>query len=179
MANIGFNEVGNTYGLWKVLSEESKPKHRKGRGRYFLCECQCKQKTIKILNGNALRQGRTTCCGCIKIRNKKAPVNYLMGLYKKSAKKRRKCFNLTYEDVEYLVQQNCYYCGQKPECKLKNLKHHDFKYNGIDRVNNDQGYILTNCVPCCKVCNTAKLDMSLEEFIDWIKRIHTYLAFKS
>ena len=47
----------------------------------------------------------------------------------------------------------------------------DFTYQGIDRVDNTQGYHMVNCVPCCKKCNQAKLAMSKEELIDLARAI--------
>ena len=49
-----------------------------------------------------------------------------------------------------------------------------YKYNGIDRVNSELGYELTNCVSCCISCNIAKSDHSYEEFVQLIKRISIY-----
>ena len=45
-------------------------------------------------------------------------------------------------------------------------------FPGIDRVNNNIGYVLNNCVSCCKFCNSAKLDRTLIEFRDWIKKVY-------
>jgi hypothetical protein len=30
------------------------------------------------------------------------------------------------------------------------------EYNGIDRVDNEKGYLVENCVPCCFTCNSLK-----------------------
>lgn len=45
------------------------------------------------------------------------------------------------------------------------------RVNGIDRVDNTQGYTLANAVPCCKRCNQLKSDMQLKEFLSQIERI--------
>lgn len=45
-------------------------------------------------------------------------------------------------------------------------------YNGIDRVNSDLGYSVKNCVTCCKDCNTAKMNMSIKDFLSMIERIY-------
>ena len=37
---------------------------------------------------------------------------------------------------------------------------------------NKKGYIIENCVPCCKRCNWMKSDMNKEEFISHIKDIY-------
>ena len=45
------------------------------------------------------------------------------------------------------------------------------KYNGIDRVNPALGYVEDNVVTCCKICNIAKHDLRLEEFLAWIEKL--------
>jgi hypothetical protein len=47
----------------------------------------------------------------------------------------------------------------------------DFRYNGIDRIHNDIGYVEYNCVPCCIICNRAKNSMPYEDFVDWIDNL--------
>ncbi len=44
-------------------------------------------------------------------------------------------------------------------------------YNGVDREDNNKGYIIENCVTACKRCNIAKNNMGLVEFKTWLKRI--------
>lgn len=50
------------------------------------------------------------------------------------------------ENYKNLIAQNCHYC--------------DGELNptgcGLDRKNNEVGYLLTNVVPCCRQCNTVK-----------------------
>lgn len=41
--------------------------------------------------------------------------------------------------------------------------------NGIDRVDNDKGYVPGNVSPCCWVCNIAKGTMSLDEWAEMVK----------
>ena len=53
-------------------------------------------------------------------------------------------------------------------------KHKLIFYNGIDRIVNEQGYTVTNTVPCCKICNQAKMDFSLTQFYTWIDRLVLY-----
>jgi len=56
----------------------------------------------------------------------------------------------------------------------KIFKGGSYKYNGVDRFNNNKGYELDNCVPCCWKCNNAKNNMNISEFKEWIYRIYTY-----
>jgi len=43
-----------------------------------------------------------------------------------------------------------------------------YVYNGIDRKENGIGYIESNAVTCCKVCNWAKGKMSYGDFMLWV-----------
>lgn len=43
--------------------------------------------------------------------------------------------------------------------------------NGIDRVDSSIGYTIQNSVPCCKICNYAKHNLTLEEFTLWLDRL--------
>jgi len=73
-----------------------------------------------------------------------------------------------------LTSQNCYYCGKPPsQIRCKNSRMNgNYYYNGLDRVDNDKGYILENIVTCCKECNYAKRKMSKKDFLAMVKRIY-------
>ncbi len=55
-------------------------------------------------------------------------------------------------------------------------KQSEYIYNGIDRTDNDLGYITTNVVPCCATCNYAKKGKTVEEFFTWARRIAAHLS---
>lgn len=79
--------------------------------------------------------------------------------YLKNAKKKNNEFLLSKDDCKQFYNTICKYCNT------------EYKGLGIDRVNNQIGYILSNCVPCCKICNWMKRDLSLEDFLNHIKKI--------
>ena len=83
-------------------------------------------------------------------------------------------FTLTLEDVTKLITQNCYYCNSGP-LPYQNSSNLLLQYNGIDRVDNSIGYVIENCVTCCKQCNYAKRAQTKEEFLSWVKRIYANL----
>lgn len=66
-----------------------------------------------------------------------------------------------------LIIASCVYCGHTPNWPESRV--------GIDRIDSNKGYIVGNCVPCCSRCNSAKNDMSHEEFLEWVKRIYNHL----
>jgi len=76
--------------------------------------------------------------------------------YKINAAYRKKDFNLTKYQISELCDGKCYICGRESN------KNHS---NGIDRVNNDIGYIFDNCKTCCADCNYLKKDQKLDDFI--------------
>jgi hypothetical protein len=48
-------------------------------------------------------------------------------------------------------------------------------YNGIDRLNKNKGYIIQNCVSCCKICNRAKSDMTYNKWLKYLKNLKNYI----
>jgi hypothetical protein len=87
-------------------------------------------------------------------------VNYQS--YLKRATKKELEFNLTKNEFDEIISQNCHYC------KKENSKTHN---NGIDRKDNNIGYILSNCMSCCAECNYMKSNLSYQIFIEQCKKI--------
>ena len=94
----------------------------------------------------------------------KFPLNVTYYKYHHGAIERKLEFTLTKEDFESIIINNCYYCKSKPT-----------KYSGIDRFDNNEGYTLENCVPCCTTCNFLKHTLSYDDFILQIKKIYNHL----
>ena len=51
------------FGRLKVLNRD----YTRSNGTYWWCECNCKDKTIKSIDGHSLKQGLTKSCGCLNI----------------------------------------------------------------------------------------------------------------
>lgn len=85
---------------------------------------------------------------------------------KRSAEVRDLEFNLEKAEVYNLIIQNCSYCDYSP-LEIQN-------FNGLDRINNELGYIKENVTACCKFCNSAKGTLTIDEFFDWIKCFKTH-----
>lgn len=80
--------------------------------------------------------------------------------------------NLTENQVKEMNKKDCFYCGNHPNYFTRYKKNGSYKYNGIDRVDNTKGYIIDNVVPCCWECNTMKMSLSIDEFVDRITRVY-------
>jgi hypothetical protein len=81
--------------------------------------------------------------------------------YLNRAKQRNIIMELSESDMISLFNQNCHYCGKPPKPKL----------NGVDRIDNNNGYTKTNAVGCCKLCNYMKKDFTLEVFLTHVQNI--------
>ncbi len=176
--------IGRRFGDLTIIGEAPSVFSAKGnKRRQIICICICNKE--KTYNYTDLTCGHSKSCGCkraelMSIRRKKIPLvkaRYrLFQLYKRMAKKRNYSFELTYEQFEKITLKNCNYCNIKPEYILPNRNKTEFcTYNGVDRVDNNKGYTLDNVVPCCRICNFAKEQQSLEDFKKWIKRIYYHM----
>ena len=107
-----------------------------------------------------------------------ASMRKLIRRYKSRAKERGLEYDLTEEQFKEITQKNCYYCGAKPKNKMhpktnKNLyANGEYIYNGIDRIDNKKGYSIDNVVPCCKICNVAKNNLTQQKFKNWIEKVY-------
>lgn len=159
------------------------------QGCLWSCLCECGQFVVKP--APCLIAGNIKSCGCLKkeavnkwvkghIENKisaeEANLNRVFNTYKRNAKKRDRGFLLTKEQFKQLSQQDCFYCGTKPH----NIAQHKygigkFIYNGIDRIDNNKGYVVNNCVACCFVCNEWKKARTQQEFLMRVKLIYDHM----
>ena len=73
------------------------------------------------------------------------------------ARKRGLAVEIAREDLEEMVGKECFYCGEAPA---------EGASNGVDRVDNDKGYVPDNCVPCCSPCNRMKMALDPCTFLE-------------
>lgn len=150
--------------------------------------CGCyKSETMKIkMFGNKYGLNSHANKGKYRTAPEEAGFNLLLKVYNDGAKKRNLEFLLTIEEFKKLTKENCHYCNCEPKTisRVRGKSTKDAKdrgqyiFNGIDRVNNSNGYLLENCVTCCKLCNQMKLDMSYEDFMQHIKNINNFRGSK-
>lgn len=82
---------------------------------------------------------------------------------KEAAKKRGLEVELTFDQFLEIRSGNCTYCnGPLPE-----------SCGGLDRIDNDKGYLLDNIVACCRRCNLSKHSMNQIEFREWVTKVYT------
>ncbi len=152
-----------------------------GTKRQFVM-CRCKCGTVKEIRFENVYSGKTKSCGCIlkeishqthSLPKGEASFNAIYRNYKNNARKDNKDFQLTESQFRILTQQNCNYCGVKPQQVRKQHNHCNglYLYNGIDRIDSNLGYSIDNVTTCCTICNHAKMDLTPNEFEEWLNRI--------
>ena len=157
-------EKGTVFGKW-VVKEHA-------YGNSYWCECAC-GKRLKIA-ACTLRDGsRHACNRCTHgLADGEASFNEVYGNYRRNSRKMGREFVLTKDQARQLFLSNCYYCDSKQSSVMQKKRvWSQFIYNGIDRIDNSIGYILSNCLPCCAICNHMKHIMSYEDFLRHINRI--------
>lgn len=153
---------------------------RTNGGNHICWQCRCDCGKIKIINGASLRAGATKSCGCFHkevienghtrlYTNEERAFLSVFYNYRSRAKKLNIPFAITKCGFKHLVLQECFYCGKTPQIRDKKLG--KVICNGIDRLDSSKGYVPGNMVPCCKDCNTMKMDMSLTQFLEKINVI--------
>lgn len=144
------------------------------RSRKYLCECECGKQ--KIISSHNLTVGGVKSCGCLgrtKLPPGEAAFNQLYSQYRILAKRREFTFELTKDEFRTFTEGLCHYCGSPPCYLFYRLRGNGhYTYNGVDRVDPLIGYVSTNCVSCCGVCNTMKMDRTKEDFIKHICLIY-------
>lgn len=157
--------------------------------RYYTLTCKCGNTTtgdsthVTRKISNLLSDGYTACMSCYykyktdikSLQESNAELYVHRDVYReyiKKSKERNIEFNLSLEECAPLFKSNCFYCDEKPLNKRTRDTGIISYYQGIDRIDNAKGYILDNVVPCCKYCNSFKMDRSQEDFYKKVENIY-------
>lgn len=155
----------------------------------WTCKCDCGEE--KIITGSQLSaQSRgTKSCGCLRVEALRlhpgadavrlpkglASRNAVLRDRKEKARRSGRVWKLSDEEFDRICSSNCHYCGAGPSnfsCNPNN--NGGFRYNGIDRLDSEEGYLNGNVVPCCWTCNWMKRSLSPEQFLGHVQRIQAY-----
>lgn len=180
---------GNLEIIGQKTIVEGKSKTKRG---YSKVKCNLCGSENRWMRNNLLKRDRTISCGCSMRDSSKwksigpksmpwqlpkgeAAFNNLYYQYKLSAEKRNYNWDLSEEQFRKLTKQKCFYCGIDPFKMIKGQgkTSGDYIYNGIDRIDNNKGYIVKNVVPCCFHCNSAKGTLSQKDFFELISKIYS------
>lgn len=162
-----------------------------GRTKRTIYQCLCKCGNTFLARSKDITNNKIKSCGCFhketssktgkanKKETKYVLINSAYHSYFSRAKKKNLIFSLTKEEFTNITTKNCEYCGIEPKqnfyyYKTKENNNDKILFNGLDRIDSNEGYLLDNVVPCCKTCNFAKNSLRLQEFEIWIDRIIKY-----
>jgi hypothetical protein len=179
-------DIGSKVNGFTVLRNEWLNKNK-----IWICACDCGNEKI-FWKLSAITKQKTCGCGVDEAgltAKQRRSVNSRMNSYKQGAKTRGFDWNLSYLEFVEITTKNCMYCDASPkswDCisgapslqkDSPNVNSEDYQilFNGIDRINSDEGYDIDNCVPCCTSCNRSKSDLSLSEFKQHVERMYKCL----
>jgi hypothetical protein len=172
-----FNLSGKKFGRWTALSYTSTSIEEAA----WICRCDCG--TERRVLAKSLRSGQSRSCGCLNrdIYKKELGLSAETTLYRsyksRSAKARGLTWEISREEFSKIIKLPCYYCGHLPSNIWKAQSGNgDCVYNGLDRKDNTLGYILSNVVPCCYVCNRAKKDIPYQQFSEYLDSLTRFRA---
>jgi len=179
------NLIGKVFGYLTVV----KYSYTQNKKAYWECLCSCE--TVKIIRGSHLTSGKINSCGCktsdlLSSKNRKFEPRIASA--RKIYKTNYADGDLSFENFMILTQLPCHYCGDFPsnvhnrfigKTTVKDsLENGTFIYNGLDRTDSFRPHDTNNVVPCCSICNYAKLQMTTEEFKNWLFKIVSHYLFK-
>jgi hypothetical protein len=168
------NIIGIKVSRLIILERVGKNKHG---AQLLRCLCDCGNETI-VTYSNFFRKDakRTRSCGCFAREQSFSKQTWEVEFrrYEKgNAQKRGLDFNLTLDQFKVICNLQCFYCKADPQIKT----HVGTAYrSSIDRLDSSIGYLKTNCVPCCAVCQFMKGSLSYDDFINQIKIINQNIA---
>lgn len=169
-------KAGAQFGAWTVKARGARGKC--GDQVMWLCRCVCGKE--RFVRSGALRRKQSLSCGCTRTYDHNTipagdPQEYVwrFNTYADKAARRGHVFELNLEQFIQLSRLNCHYCGTSPAMPVRANRKRSVPslMNGIDRVDNAVGYVLSNCVPCCTWCNEMKRHRPQAEFLAHVRRI--------
>jgi hypothetical protein len=167
MYNIGEKHTRNT--VLDIKKSDGKIK--------YLVACDCGDK--RWVRSDILKKNKWGCKKCSQEFGRKKfgeehSINSAWKSLTGNARNRGIEISITKQQFVNIAKMDCFYCGEHPKEKI----YYDqpswstpAKLNGIDRVDNYVGYTIDNSVASCYICNRGKMNMSLQEFKEWILKL--------
>lgn len=169
-------KIGDIFGRWKVIGFDNERSRNNKRGKkYYFCECQCENKTIKSVESYSLTSQQSTSCGCYnrervsETTSKHNSSN--SNLYDVWTNIKQRCLNQNNPNYKNYGGRGITICDEWVNDFIKfqewAIKNGYKKGLNIDRKDNDKGYSPDNC-----------------RFITYIenqnnKRTNTYIEFNN
>lgn len=184
MSRKAANLAGRTFTRLTVLERSGAYVNAKSQYKEAMWLCKCTCGNTRRIRASGLLSGHYKSCGCLK-RDSSATIGPRLGQFKRKpgtlqrsvfqhyqirALRKALDFSLSFDLFMALAAQPCVYCGTEAG-NLEESSYDQFRYNGLDRLDNSKGYMLENVVPCCGWCNIAKFNLSGEDFIKHCEKV--------
>lgn len=143
--------IGDIFGKWKIIGFDNE-RSKNGR-KYYFCECQCKDKTIKSVRDDSLISQKSTSCGCYnreKVSEATSKHNSCNSdLYDVWTNIKQRCLNKNNPNYKNYGGRGITICDEWINNFIKfqewAIKNGYKKGLNIDRKDNDKGYSPENC----------------------------------
>lgn len=180
---LKIDRLGHKYGKLTVVNYAES----KGKYTYWLCLCECGKE--KVIRSASLARGITKSCGCLTQFQPLNNVNQIIATTTKVLYKNYNDGDLSFEDFSKLIAMQCFYCNgsvnistnfiniykmyKKSGMPISDfaINNGHFRYNGIDRIRNNELHNKNNSVSCCSICNRFKLALSINIFLENIDNL--------
>lgn len=176
---------GTIFGRLTVIKKDEEKTKLTGR-QYYLCQCSCGSPPKSIWKASLLDKKKPTLsCGCIQkekagfCSDREDAVKKV--LYLKTKERHIKELGdteetfISFESFCKKIDCPCFYCGaEKSSFKKDRATDYVLYYNGLNRIDSSIGYRDDNTVAACKMCNIGKAEMTIEEFKQYLTRLHDY-----
>lgn len=175
--------IGQKFGSWQVLSEAPRQVHKSGNStRMVMCVCECGNE--KPVNTSHLKNGSSTNCGCIGMRNfagsRRTHGASKTREYAIWAGIKTRCGNPKATRYEYYGGRGIKMCDRWSgsfDLFLLDMGAMPSKYHSIERKDNNGNYCPENCYwatreeQCRNKSNNVILEARGEKkcLIDWSK----------
>lgn len=128
--------TGNKYGMLTVISHH--------KGREWLCECSCENKTRKTIRISWLESGEIKSCGCRLIKH----GMYLVPGYDTWKGMVRRCHNEKSKEYKNYGGRGITVCERwrySPKFFIEDMGQKPGPEYSLNRIDNDKGYYRENC----------------------------------
>lgn len=138
---------------------------------FWKVKCDCGRE--KVIERHSLIYSGDGC-GCVRLssitKHGETWLREAVSTSRYSAGQRGLSWNIDQETFRRLCMLPCTYCHYfPPPLPGSGMKRR--ARNGLDRVDNNLGYEPDNVVPCCRFCNTARRNATVEDFLAWARRV--------
>jgi hypothetical protein len=181
--------IGLKYGKLTSVKNLGLRTYGKSNRTFFLFNCDCGNQVELPLK--QVVSMKTRSCGCLPYEDRIGSTNkYVFKGIKSGAKTRGLNFEISYDDFLSISCKECFYCGEINKRNkwayvgsaanssfiesVQNRELYNSMINGLDRLDSSLGYTMDNIVSCCGICNRAKMDLKLDDFLSHIKKIYKW-----